>query len=240
MPVSFRYNVDNGTAQCQTENSLPEREEIIMSKLNELAKCVESGNIADVVALTKAALEEGNAPMDVLNIGLVEPINVLGEKFRTGEIYVPELIVASKAMKKGVEVVKPLLMGGASASAGKAVFATVAGDMHDIGKNLVVMLLESAGFEVTDLGMDVEPEDIVDAIKEDPEVKILGMSAMLTTTMYAMKETIEALEEAGLRDQVKIMIGGAPVNDVFAKQINAEGYSANAPQAVDLAKKLMA
>lgn len=211
-----------------------------MSKLNELAKCVESGNIADVVALTKAALEEGNAPMDVLNLGLVEPINVLGEKFRTGEIYVPELIVASKAMKKGVEVVKPLLMGGASTSAGKAVFATVAGDMHDIGKNLVVMLLESAGFEVTDLGMDVEPEDIVDAIKEDPEVKILGMSAMLTTTMYAMKETIEALEEAGLRDQVKVMIGGAPVNDVFAKQINAEGYSANAPQAVDLAKKLMA
>ena len=210
-----------------------------MSKLNELAACVEAGNIADVVALTKAALDEGNAPMDVLNIGLVEPINVLGEKFRTGEIYVPELIIASKAMKKGVEVVKPLLVGGGGASAGKAVFATVAGDMHDIGKNLVVMLLESAGFEVIDLGMDVEPEDIVDAIKEDPEIRILGMSAMLTTTMYAMKETIEALEEAGLRDQVKIMIGGAPVNDVFASQIKADGYSANAPLAVDLAKKLI-
>ena len=238
--ITFPYNIAKDMEPVSKIKIKPEREDTIMSKLNELAKCVESGNIADVVALTKAAIEEGNAPMDVLNIGLVEPINVLGEKFRTGEIYVPELIVASKAMKKGVEVVKPLLMGGASTSAGKAVFATVAGDMHDIGKNLVVMLLESAGFEVTDLGMDVEPEDIVDAIKEDPEVKILGMSAMLTTTMYAMKETIEALEEAGLRDQVKVMIGGAPVNDVFAKQIKAEGYSANAPQAVDLAKKLMA
>jgi len=211
-----------------------------MSKLTELAACVESGNIAEVVGLTRAALDDGNAPLDVLNTGLVEPINVLGEKFRTGEIYVPELIVASKAMKMGVEVVKPLLMGDESGSKGKAVFATVAGDMHDIGKNLVVMLLESAGYEVVDLGMDVEPEDIVEAVQDDPEVKIVGLSAMLTTTMYAMKETIEALEEAGLRDQVKIMIGGAPVNDTFAKQINADGYSANAPLAVDLANKLMA
>lgn len=210
-----------------------------MSKLNELAVAVESGNVAEVVALTKAALEEGNAPIDVLNTGLVEPINVLGEKFRTGEIYVPELIVASKAMKKGVEVVKPLLMGGASTSAGKAVFATVAGDMHDIGKNLVVMLLESAGFEVTDLGMDVEPEDIVDAIKEDPEVKILGMSAMLTTTMYAMKETIEALEEAGLRDQVKVMIGGAPVTEEFCKSVGADYYTSDAASAATVAAEIL-
>lgn len=210
-----------------------------MSKLNELAACVEAGNVSDVVELTKAALDEGNAPMDVLNIGLVEPINVLGEKFRLGQIYVPELIVASKAMKLGVEIVKPLLVSGSSASAGKAIFATVAGDMHDIGKNLVVMLLESAGFEVEDLGMDVEPEEIVEAVQNDPDVQIVGMSAMLTTTMYAMKETIEALKEAGLRDKVKIMIGGAPVNQVFAEQIGADGYSANAPLAVDLAKKLM-
>lgn len=209
-----------------------------MSKLNELAVCVENGGTAEVVQLTKAALEEGNSPIDVLNLGLVEPINVLGEKFRLGEIYVPELIIASKAMKMGVEVVKPLLVAGDAAKSVKIIVATVAGDMHDIGKNLVGMLLESAGFEVTDLGMDVEADEIVEAVQEDPDVKILGLSAMLTTTMYAMKETIEALEEAGLRDKVKIMIGGAPVNDVFAKQIGADGYTANAPQAVDYAKKL--
>ena len=210
-----------------------------MSKLNELAVAVESGNVAEVVALTKAALEEGNAPIDVLNTGLVEPINVLGEKFRLGQVYVPELLVASKAMKMGVEIVKPLLVDGGTEAKGKAIFATVAGDMHDIGKNLVVLLLESAGFEVTDLGMDVEVEDIVEAVEEDPDVQIVGLSAMLTTTMYAMKETIEALEEAGLRDKVKVIIGGAPVNADFAAQIGADGYSANAPLAVELAKKLL-
>lgn len=209
-----------------------------MSKLNELAACVEAGNTAEVVALTQAALDEGNAPLDVLNIGLVEPINVLGEQFRLGQIYVPELLVASKAMKMGVEVVKPLLMGD-NAGAGKAVFATVEGDMHDIGKNLCVMLLESAGFEVTDLGMDVETDDIVEAVQDDPEVKIVGLSAMLTTTMYAMQDAIEALEEAGLRDQVKVIIGGAPVNAEFAKQIGADGYSPNAPSCVDLSKSLI-
>lgn len=210
-----------------------------MSKLNELAVAVESGNVAEVVALTKAALEEGNAPIEVLNTGLVEPINVLGEKFRLGQVYVPELLVASKAMKMGVEIVKPLLVDGGAEAKGKAIFATVAGDMHDIGKNLVVLLLESAGFEVTDLGMDVEVEDIVEAVEEDPDVQIVGLSAMLTTTMYAMKETIEALEEAGLRDKVKVIIGGAPVNADFAPQIGADGYSANAPLAVELAKKLL-
>ena len=209
-----------------------------MSKLNELAAAIEAGNTNEAVALTQAALDEGNAPLDVLNIGLVEPINVLGEKFRLGQIYVPELLVASKAMKMGVEVVKPLLMGD-SAGAGKAVFATVEGDMHDIGKNLCVMLLESAGFEVTDLGMDVETDDIVEAVQDDPEVKIVGLSAMLTTTMYAMQDAIEALEEAGLRDQVKVIIGGAPVNAEFAKQIGADGYSPNAPSCVDLTKSLI-
>ncbi len=211
-----------------------------MSKiLSELAAVVEAGKMKEVEALTKAALEEGNAPLDVLNIGLVEPINVLGEKFRLGQIYVPELLIASKTMKLGVEIVKPLLMSGDAQSMGKAVFATVAGDMHDIGKNLVVLLLESAGFEVVDLGMDVEPEDVVEAVQEEEDVKIVGLSAMLTTTMYAMQETIEALEEAGLRDKVKVMIGGAPVNQIFADQIGADGYSNNAPLAVELAKKLV-
>lgn len=210
-----------------------------MSKLSDLAACVESGNTADVVALTNAALEEGNAPLDVLNVGLIEPINVLGEEFRLGHIYVPELLVASKAMKMGVEVVKPLLMEDGAQSAGKAVFATVEGDMHDIGKNLCVMLLESAGFEVLDLGMDVECDDIIEAVQEDEDVRLVGLSAMLTTTMYNMQDVVEALEEAGLRDRVKVIIGGAPVNSKFAEQIGADGYTPNAPTCVEFSKELL-
>ncbi|MDO4976889.1 MAG: corrinoid protein [Eubacteriales bacterium] len=215
-----------------------------MSKLSELAAIVEAGKINEVVPAVHAALEEGNAPLDVLNSGLVEPINILGEKFRLGEIYVPELLIASKGMKMGVEVVKPLLVSDDVKKEGKVLFCTVEGDMHDIGKNLVVLLLESAGFEVEDLGMDIEADEIVeaieDAIDDGEEFQILGMSAMLTTTMYAMQDTIEALEEAGLRDKVKIMVGGAPVNQTFADKIGADGYSSNAPLAVELAKKLMA
>ncbi|MBO4364702.1 MAG: cobalamin-dependent protein [Eggerthellaceae bacterium] len=209
-----------------------------MSKLTELAACIAAGDIANAKAMTQAAIDEGNAPMDVLNVGLVEPINVLGEEFRLGHIYVPELLVASKAMKAGVEVVKPLLMGEGT-SAGKAVFATVEGDMHDIGKNLCVMLLESAGFEVEDLGMDVECDDIIDAVQEDEDVKIVGLSAMLTTTMYNMQDVIEALEEAGLRDRVKVIIGGAPVNSKFAAQIGADGYTENAPTCVEFSQQLI-
>ncbi len=212
---------------------------IEMSKLTDLQKLVEEGKVAEVPGAVQAALDDGNTPLDVLNNGLVEPINILGEKFRLGEIYVPELLIASKAMKSGVEIIKPLLVSGDVKSLGKIVFCTVAGDMHDIGKNLVVLLLESAGFEVVDLGMDVEPDEIVEAIQENEGVSVLGMSAMLTTTMYAMQDTIEALEEAGLRDKVKIMVGGAPVNQEFADQIGADGYSTNAPLAVELAKKLV-
>lgn len=210
-----------------------------MSKLTDLQKLVEDGKVSEVPGAVQAALDEGDAPLDILNNGLVEPINVLGEKFRLGEIYVPELLIASKAMKAGVEIIKPLLVSGDVKSLGKIVFCTVAGDMHDIGKNLVVLLLESAGFDVVDLGMDVEPDDIVEALQENEDATVLGMSAMLTTTMYAMQDTIEALEEAGLRDKVKIMVGGAPVNQEFADQIGADGYSTNAPLAVELAKKLV-
>ena len=211
-----------------------------MSKISELATIVEEGRIDKVVPAVQAALDEGAAPLDVLNEGLVEPINVLGEKFRLGEIYVPELLIASKGMKEGVAVIKPLLVSEDIKKLGKCLFCTVEGDMHDIGKNLVTLLCESAGFEVVDLGMDIEPDEIVEAIEEDPTIQILGMSAMLTTTMYAMQDTIEALEEAGLRDKVKIMIGGAPVNQDFADKIGADGYSPNAQMAVELAKKLLA
>ena len=211
-----------------------------MSKITELATIVEEGLVDEVVPAVKAALEEGHAPLDILNEGLVEPINVLGEKFRDGEIYVPELLIASKGMKLGVEVIKPLLVSGDIKVLGRCLFCTVAGDMHDIGKNLVTLLCESAGFEIVDLGMDVPVDEIVEALEEDDTIQILGMSAMLTTTMYAMQETIEALEEAGLRDKVKVMIGGAPVNQDFADKIGADGFSPNAPAAVELAKKLLA
>ena len=210
-----------------------------MSKLAELSKIVEAGNVAGVLPAVDACLEEGIKPIDILNDGLVEPINVLGEKFRLGEIFVPELLIASKAMKAGVEKIKPLLVSGDKETLGTAVFATVEGDMHDIGKNLVVLLLESAGFEVIDLGMDVPPEDIVEAVQEHEEASIVGMSAMLTTTMYAMKDTIEALEEAGLRNRVKVMVGGAPVNQKFCDQIAADIYTTNAPSAVEAAKGIV-
>ncbi|MDR1915957.1 MAG: corrinoid protein [Synergistaceae bacterium] len=210
-----------------------------MSKLSELSAIVEYGKLREVEAAVEGALAEGNAPIDVLNIGLVDPINVLGEKFRLGEIFVPELLIASRCMKIGVEKVRPLLSSGDVKSLGKVICATVAGDMHDIGKNLVALLLGSAGFEVIDIGMDVEPESVVEALQENTDAQIIGLSALLTTTMYAMKDTIEALEEAGLRDRVKIMVGGAPVNQKFADQIGADGYATNATSAVDLAKKLV-
>ena len=211
-----------------------------MSKITELVSIVESGKMMEVVPAVEAALAEGIDPLTILDEGLVAPINALGEKFRQGEIFVPELLIASRGMKMGVDKIKPLLVSGDVKKLGKVIFCTVAGDMHDIGKNLVILLLESAGFEVVDLGMDVDADEIVEALEENPDAQILGMSAMLTTTMYAMKETIEELKEAGLRDNVKIMVGGAPVNQAFADQIGADGYSTNAPAAVELAKKLLA
>lgn len=211
-----------------------------MSNMAELAKLVETGKIREVVPAVEEALAAGVEPLTILNEGLVEPMNILGEKFRLGEVYVPELLIASRGMKMGVEKIKPLLMNEDVKKLGKVLFCTVAGDMHDIGKNLVILLMESAGFEVIDLGMDVASDKIINAIKENPDVQILGMSAMLTTTMYAMKDSIEALQEAGLRDKVKIMVGGAPVNQAFADQIGADGYSTNAPAAVELAKTLIA
>lgn len=211
-----------------------------MSKITELASIVESGKMMEVVPAVEAALAEGIDPLTILDEGLVAPINALGEKFRQGEIFVPELLIASRGMKMGVDKIKPLLVSGDVKKLGKVIFCTVAGDMHDIGKNLVILLLESAGFEVVDLGMDVDADEIVEALEENPDAQILGMSAMLTTTMYAMKDTIEELKEAGLRDNVKIMVGGAPVNQAFADQIGADGYSTNAPAAVELAKKLLA
>ena len=192
-----------------------------MSKIEELAAAVTKGKAKLVPNLVKDCLAEGIDPVEILNKGMIGAMDIVGEKFKNNEIFVPEMLVAARAMKKGVEVLKPSLAGGDNISLGKYVIGTVAGDLHDIGKNLVAMMIESSGFEVIDLGVDVPKEKFVEAVKNDPEVKIVGLSALLTTTMPAMKDTVEALIEAGCKSQVKIMVGGAPITQEFADEIGA-------------------
>lgn len=178
--------------------------------------------------------------MDILNHGMIDTMGIVGDKFKNGEIYVPEMLVAARAMKKGVEVLKPHLASGSTGVNGKVIIATVAGDLHDIGKNLVAMMIESAGFEVIDLGVDVSTEKVIEAYRENPDTKIIAMSALLTTTMPALKDTVAALNETDFRDHIKIMVGGAPITQAFADEIGADGYSEDAASAATLAKKLMA
>jgi len=187
-------------------------------------------------AAVQEAIDAGFAPDEILN-KMIGAMDVVGEKFKNGEIFVPEMLIAAKAMKKGVEVLKPHLASGAAGALGKVVIGTVAGDLHDIGKNLVAMMIESAGFEVIDLGVDVPAEKFVEAIKANPECKMVGLSALLTTTMDAMAAACEAIHAAD--PTVKVMVGGAPITQAFADQIGAQGYSANAAAAAVLAKELV-
>ena len=194
----------------------------------------------DVVAdLVQQALDEGRAPAEILNGGLIAGMDEVGKDFKNGELFVPEVLIAARAMHAGMNVLRPLLAESDVPSAGKYVIGTVQGDLHDIGKNLVRMMLEGAGFETIDLGTDVRPDDFVAAVQEH-QPQLLGMSALLTTTMPGMKVTIEALQEAGLRDVVKIMVGGAPVTAAFAEQIGADAYAPDAATAVDVARGLVA
>lgn len=209
-----------------------------MSKIEELAAAVTKGKAKLVPNLVKDCLAEGVDPVEILNKGMIGAMDIVGEKFKNNEIFVPEMLVAARAMKKGVEVLKPSLAGGDNISLGKYVIGTVAGDLHDIGKNLVAMMIESSGFEVIDLGVDVPKEKFVEAVKNDPEVKIVGLSALLTTTMPAMKDTVEALIEAGCKSQVKIMVGGAPITQEFADEIGADCYTTDAASAAQAAKAL--
>ena len=189
--------------------------------------------------LTPAAVQEAlDAGFDAGAIlgKMIEAMDVVGEKFKNGEIFVPEMLIAAKAMKKGVEVLKPHLASGAAGALGKVVIGTVAGDLHDIGKNLVAMMIESAGFEVIDLGVDVPTEKFVEALKANPDCRMVGLSALLTTTMDAMAATCEAIH--AYDPSVKVMVGGAPITQTFADQIGAQGYSANAAAAADKAKEL--
>ena len=209
-----------------------------MSKIEELAAAVTKGKAKLVPNLVKDCLAEGVDPVEILNKGMIGAMDIVGEKFKNNEIFVPEMLVAARAMKKGVEVLKPSLAGGDNISLGKYVIGTVAGDLHDIGKNLVAMMIESSGFEVIDLGVDVPKEKFVEAVKNDPEVKIVGLSALLTTTMPAMKDTVEALIEAGCKSQVKIMVGGAPITQEFPDEIGADCYTTDAASAAQAAKAL--
>jgi len=202
-----------------------------------LSTAVLEGKEERVLKLVQKGLDEGLAPKDILDNGLVVGMNEVGARFKRGDMFVPEVLMAAKSMQAGLTVLRPELVASGAQLIGTIIMGTVKGDLHDIGKNLVGMLCAGAGFEVIDLGFNVEPEKFIQAIKEH-QPNIVGMSALLTTTMRAMGHTIHAIEEAGLRDQVKIMVGGAPVDAEFAERIGADGYGSNAPGGSDLAKRL--
>jgi 5-methyltetrahydrofolate--homocysteine methyltransferase len=207
--------------------------------LEKIAADLYEGEDKSVAELVQQALDQGLAPNEVLQGGLIAGMDQVGKDFKAGDLFVPEVLIAARAMHAGMNVLRPLLAETDSISAGKYLIGTVRGDLHDIGKNLVKMMLEGAGFETIDLGTDVDPQAFVDAVREHQPL-LVGMSALLTTTMVQMKATIEALEEAGLRDSVKIMVGGAPVTDAFAGQIGADAYAPDAASAVDRARELVA
>ncbi len=207
--------------------------------VQKIAKSIYSGDVEAVAELVQDALDSGMTPGDVLNDALLAGMDEVGRDFKEGVLFVPEVLFAARSMQAGMDVLKPLLADGEISSSGKYVIGTVKGDMHDIGKNLVRMMLEGGGFEAIDLGVDVEPSAFVDAVREH-KPDLVGMSALLTTTMAQMKVTIDALEEAGLRDSVKIMIGGAPVTAAFAEQIGADAFAEDAATAVDVARELRA
>ena len=209
-----------------------------MADLNPIAENVIRGGAPKVKELVENALAEGTPAGDILHEGLINGMQVVGEKFKNNEFYVPEVLIAARAMKMGLELIRPLLADAGVEPIGKIAIGTVKGDLHDIGKNLVGMMLEGAGFEVVDLGIDVSPEQYLDAIQKH-DVQIIGMSALLTTTMSSMKTTIDAIQEAGLRDQIKILIGGAPITQSYADKIGADGYARDAASGADRAKELI-
>jgi len=207
--------------------------------LEKMAKELITGNEAEVKKLTQEAIDGGATAKDVLDNGLLAGMDVVGKRFKAGDMFIPEVLLCARTMHGAMDILKPLLSEGDRAGAGTVVIGTVEGDLHDIGKNLVAMMLQGAGFKVVDLGTNIKPQDFVAAVKEH-NPNIVGMSALLTTTMPKMEETIEALKEAGLRDQVKIMAGGAPVTQDFIEKIGADAYGANAAAASEKAKAVLA
>lgn len=210
-----------------------------MSKLQEVSSAVETGKLKKIEGIVQEALDDGDAAPAILNT-MIDAMSIVGDKFQRNEIFVPEMLVAALTMKKGVAVLQPLLAGENTTSLGKCVIGTVAGDLHDIGKNLVALMIESAGFEVIDLGVDVPAEKFVEAVKTNPDCNIVAVSALLTTTMEAMKVTVAALKAAGCDKQAKIMVGGAPITQEFADEIGADAYTTDAGSAASKAKELAA
>ena len=206
-----------------------------MSKIQEVATAVERGKSKKVAGLVQEALDSGATAPEILN-AMIDSMTVVGDKFTKNEIFVPEMLVAARAMQKGVEVLKPLLVGDNAVSAGKMIMGTVAGDLHDIGKNLVKMMMDGAGIEMVDLGVDVPEEKFVEKA-EEIGADIVCLSALLTTTMPAIETTIKAFEDKGIKDKYIFMIGGAPVSEEYAKQVHAGYYTTDAAAAADVAKK---
>ena len=196
-----------------------------------------AGKLKLIEGVVQEALNGGAAPSEILD-SMSVAMDEVGEKFQKNEIYVPEMLIAAKTMQRGVAVLKPLMAGDAAGKYGKFIIGTVAGDLHDIGKNLVAIMVEAAGFEVIDLGIDVPAEKFVETIKANPDCKVVGVSALLTTTMEAMRNTVKAIIDAGLKSQVKIMVGGAPITQAFADEIGADAYTTDAASAAAKAREL--
>jgi len=206
-----------------------------MSIIDNISEAVQRGKAKDVVALIEQALNEGVSAKDILDNGLLQGMSLLGVKFKNNEVFVPEVLIAARALNKGTEALKPRLIEAGVKPIGKVVICTVKGDLHDIGKNLVRMMLEGAGFEVIDLGVDVDENKIVEAVKQH-QPQVLCLSALLTTTMSQQGVVIEALKTSGLRDKVKVMVGGAPVTQSYCESIHADAYSHDAASAAETAK----
>lgn len=211
----------------------------MMNNLNELYDAILVGKLEDAVKVTKIAVEEGMTPHEIINQYMIKAMEEIGSRFEAGKVFVPNLLMSARAMRGALDVLKPLMQGQADSYIGKIVIGTVKGDLHDIGKNLVASMFEGCGFEVINLGVDVSSDKFISAALEN-KADIICMSALLTTTMNYMKEVVAAVEASELKGKVKIMVGGAPVNDAFAKAIGADAYTSNANAAVVMAKKLIA
>jgi 5-methyltetrahydrofolate--homocysteine methyltransferase len=215
-----------------------EQENHVSQTIEQIKQTVINGRHKEIEAIVRTAIDENLDPATIIDNGFIAAMDVVGKKFGSGEIYVPEMLVAAATMKKGIEIIKPLLKDDSSQPKGTILMGTVKGDLHDIGKNLVIMMFEGAGFRVVDLGVDLSAEKVVEKVREiKPDA--LGLSALLTTTMPEMQKVIGMIRDQGLRDSVKVMVGGAPVDAAFAGKIGADGYGKDAADAVQVAKKLI-
>lgn len=208
--------------------------------IQKVADAIAKGKRKLIQGIVQDALDAGCNPMEILNIGMIGAMDEIGERFKTGEVYVPEMLVAAKTMKLGVEILKPHLASGDSASGGKVLICTVHGDLHDIGKNLVSMMIESAGFDVMDIGVDVPKEKIIKTLLDNPDIQVVALSALLTTTMPSLEETVGAIRAENSISHVRILIGGAPITANFGEAIGADAYASDAASAVTSVKELIA